>query len=209
MRALLLRETGGPDALALEELPDLDPDPSMVLIEVHAAGVGFVDLLMSRGEYQVRPELPFVPGIEVAGVVVRAPEGSGLIPGGRVAATTAFGAFAELAAAPDFLTFPLPDDMDFDVGAGMVVNYQTAHLGLWRRGRLAEGETVLVPRRWARARSSPSPAGRPSARWRSRPEPTRRSTRATTGSTPSARRPTAGAPTSSSTRSAATASTPA
>jgi NADPH2:quinone reductase len=144
MRALLLRETSGPDALTLEELPDLDPDPAMVLIEVHAAGVGFVDLLVSRGEYQIRPELPFVPGIEVAGVVVRAPEGSGHIPGGRVAATTAFGAFAELAAAPDFLTFPLPDDMDFDVGAGMIVNYQTAHLGLWRRGRLAEGETVLV-----------------------------------------------------------------
>ena len=144
MRALLLRETGGPDALALEDLPDLDPDPSLVLIEVHAAGVGFVDMLVSRGEYQIRPELPFVPGIEVAGVVLRAPEGSHVLPGDRVAATTPFGGFAELAAAPDVLTFPLPGDMPFDVAAGMLVNYQTAHLGLWRRGRLAEGETVLV-----------------------------------------------------------------
>jgi NADPH2:quinone reductase len=116
----------------------------MVLIDVHAAGVGFVDMLITKGEYQIKPELPFVPGLEVAGTVQSAPEGSGLAVGQRVAATTGVGAFAEIAAAPAMLTFPLPDAVSFETAASMVINYQTAHLGLKRRGRLAEGETVLV-----------------------------------------------------------------
>jgi len=145
VRALLLRETSGPDALRLEDVPEPEaPGGDAVTIDVHAAGVGFVDWLVTRGEYQIAPELPFVPGIEVAGTVRSAPHGSGLAPGDRVAASTPFGAFAEIALAPAFTTFPLPDAMGFDVAAAMVTNYQTAHLALWRRGRLAEGEAVLV-----------------------------------------------------------------
>jgi NADPH2:quinone reductase len=141
MLALQVIELSGPDGLSPAELPDPEPADGSVLIEVHAAGVGFVDLLLSRGEYQIKPELPFVAGIEVAGTV-RA--GGGLVPGTRVAAMVPFGGFAELALAPEFLVFAIPDAMSFDAAAGFVVNYQTAHLGLVRRGRLRAGETVLV-----------------------------------------------------------------
>jgi NADPH2:quinone reductase len=116
----------------------------MVLIEVHAAGVGFVDLLVTRGEYQIRPPLPFVPGLEVAGVVRAAAPQSGLEPGQRVAATTPFGGFAELVVTPEAVVFDLPEALSFEEGAAFTINYQTAHLGLLRRGRLRAGETVLV-----------------------------------------------------------------
>jgi NADPH:quinone reductase len=144
MYALLLESLRGPDGLRYAEVPDPEPADGTVLIEVRAAGVGFVDLLVTQGAYQVKPPLPFVPGIEVAGVVRSAPEDSGLRPGARVAATTAFGGFAELALAPAFVTFEIPDSMSFDAAAGFVVNYETAHLALTRRGRLRAGETVLV-----------------------------------------------------------------
>jgi len=144
MRALVLHDTGGPQALRLEEVPEPDAGDGLALIEVHAAGAGFVDWLITRGEYQVKPDLPFVPGTEIAGVVRGAPAGSGLQEGQRVCATTPFGGFAEVALAPAFITFPVPDDMPFDVAAGMVINYQTAHLALVRRGRIQPGEAVLV-----------------------------------------------------------------
>lgn len=134
MRALVLHETTGPDGLRLEDFPAPDAPDGTVAIEVHAAGIGFVDWLVTHGEYQISPPLPFVPGIEVAGVV----------DGRRVAATVPFGAFAEIAVAPAFLVFELPDAMSFAEGAAMVTNFQTAHLGLARRGRLRPGETVLV-----------------------------------------------------------------
>ena len=154
MRALVLDELTGPGALRLTDLPEPEAPDGTVAVEVHAAGIGFVDWLVTRGEYQIRPPLPFVPGIEVAG----------LRDGRRVAATVTFGAFAETAIAPAFTVFDLPDAMSFAQGAAMVTNYQTAHLGLARRGRLREGETVLVlgaaggvglaaigvARRWAR-----------------------------------------------------------
>jgi NADPH2:quinone reductase len=101
-------------------------------------------VLQTRGEYQVKPDLPFVPGSEVAGTVRSAPDGSGLSEGDRVMACCLLGAFAEVAVAPDFLTFPLPDELDYAQGAGVILNYHTAYFSLKRRGRLAEGETVLV-----------------------------------------------------------------
>jgi NADPH2:quinone reductase len=144
VRALLLESETGPSGLRLGDVDEPEAADGSVLIEVHAAGVGFVDHLICRGEYQIRPPLPFVPGLEVAGLVRSAPEGSGFSPGMRVAAGTAFGGWADLAAAPVFLTMPLPDATSIDAGAGFVVNYQTAHFALTRRGRLKEGETVLV-----------------------------------------------------------------
>ena len=135
MRALVLHDTTGPDALEIEEdFPAPDVPDGTVAIEVRAAGIGFVDWLVTRGEYQISPPLPFVPGIEVAGVAA----------GRRVAATVPFGAFAETAVAPAFLVFELPDEMAFAEGAAMVTNFQTAHLALARRGRLQAGQTVLV-----------------------------------------------------------------
>jgi NADPH2:quinone reductase len=134
MRALVLHDTTGPEALTLEERDAPAVLDGMVAVEVHAAGAGFVDWLVTKGEYQIRPPLPFVPGIEVAGTV----------DGRRVCATVAFGGFAEVALAPGFAVFDLPDSMTFAQGAAMVTNFQTAHLALLRRGRLTEGERVLV-----------------------------------------------------------------
>jgi NADPH2:quinone reductase len=121
----------------------LAPDGG-VIVDVKVAGVSFPEVLQSRGEYQLKPPLPFVPGAEVAGVVRSAPEGSGFEPGERVAALCMLGGFAETAVAPAWLTFRLPEALDFAQGAGLVLNYHTAWFSLKLRGRLAEGETVLV-----------------------------------------------------------------
>ena len=117
---------------------------SGVVVDVHAAGVSFPEVLQTRGEYQLKPPLPFVPGSEVAGIVRSAPEGAGVSEGDRVAAFCALGGFAEVAVAPEFLTFPLSGELDFAQGAGLILNYHTAWFALRLRGRLAEGETVLV-----------------------------------------------------------------
>jgi NADPH:quinone reductase len=152
MRALQIVDLSGPDtALALGEVPEPDSPPqhmltpgSGVLVEVHAAGVSFPEVLQTRGEYQLKPPLPFVPGSEIAGIVREAPADAALEPGDRVAAFCALGGFAELAVAPEFLTYPLAPQLDFAQGAGLILNYHTAYFALVLRGRLAEGETVLV-----------------------------------------------------------------
>jgi NADPH:quinone reductase len=161
MQAIQIVDLTGPaSALRLVELPE--PDGSShplsphggVAIDVRAAGVSFPEVLQTRGEYQHKPQLPFVPGSEVAGVVRSAPPGGEPGPTGeplpelragtRVAAFCVLGAFAEVAVAPPFLTFPLPDELDFAQGAGLILNYHTAYFALALRGRLREGETVLV-----------------------------------------------------------------
>ena len=119
-------------------------DPRLVTIEVRAAGVAFPELLQTRGLYQMKPDLPFVPGAEVAGVVTAAPEGSGFAAGDRVAALTMLGGFAEVAQAQPDLTFHLPDEVGFEAGAAFTFNYATVYFALLERGHLAEGETVLV-----------------------------------------------------------------
>jgi NADPH2:quinone reductase len=140
----------GPDrALALVEVPEPEPSHELtpgagVVIDVRAAGVSFPELLQTRGMYQLKPPLPFVPGSEVAGVVRSAPDGAAVAPGDPVAACCMLGAFAEVAVAPEFLTFRLPATLDFAQGAGLVLNYHTAYFALKLRGRLREGETVLV-----------------------------------------------------------------
>jgi NADPH2:quinone reductase len=115
-----------------------------VVVEVHAAGVSFPELLQTRGEYQLKPPLPFVPGSEVAGIVRSAPEDSGVAPGDRVAAFPMLGGWAEVAVAPEYLVFPLPEALDFAQGAGLILNYHTAYFAMHLRGRLRGGETVLV-----------------------------------------------------------------
>ena len=149
MRALQVVAFRGPDGLALANLsepsasyPLAQGDP--VVIEVHAAGATFADVLLSQGLYQLKPELPFVPGMEVAGVVRTAPDDVALRPGERVAAFTQLGGYAEVAVAPAHLTFRLPDALDFTKGAGLLLNYHTAVFALVTRGRLSAGEQVLV-----------------------------------------------------------------
>jgi len=150
MRAIQIVAESGPDsALALVELGEPEPSHMLtpgagVVVEVHAAGVSFPELLQTRGEYQLKPPLPFVPGSEVAGVVRSAPEGASVKPGDRVAAFCALGGFAETAVAPEFFTFALAPALDFAQGAGLILNYHTAYFALVLRGRLREGETVLV-----------------------------------------------------------------
>lgn len=143
MRAIHISSLDGPDAVEVVELPDLH-DNELVTIEVKAAGVAFPELLQTRGLYQIKPELPFVPGAEVAGVVTAAPEGSGLAVGDRVAALTLLGGFAEQALARPDLTFALPDEVGFEEAASFTFNYATVYFALVERGHLAEGETVLV-----------------------------------------------------------------
>src|SRR5256885_10383253 len=149
MRAMQVSELSGPEALTPVDLPDPEPTHFLtpgqgVLIDVRAAAVSFPDVLQSRGLYQFKPDLPFVPGAEIAGVVVEATPDSGLAAGDRVAAMTMIGGMAERAAAPAPLTFKLPDQLDFAEGAALILNYHTAYFALKLRGRLREGERVLV-----------------------------------------------------------------
>ena len=152
MRAIQIVDLSGPtSALALIDAPEpQEPAVHMltpgegVLIDVHTAGVSFPEVLQTRGEYQLKPPLPFIPGSEVAGIVRSASPEAGVAVGERVAAFCALGAFAERAVAPPFLTFPLPDALDFAQGAGLILNYHTAYFALALRGRLRAGETVLV-----------------------------------------------------------------
>lgn len=143
MRAIQITSLDGPDAVTLADLPDAASD-SQVVIEVKAAGVAFPELLQTRGLYQMKPDLPFVPGAEVAGVVRSAPEGSGFAAGDRVAALPMLGGFAEVVTASPDLTFELPDSVTFEEGASFIFNYGTAYFALVERGGLREGESVLV-----------------------------------------------------------------
>jgi NADPH:quinone reductase len=114
MRAVQIVDLTGPEsALAEADVPEPEPSHMLtpgsgVVVDVHAAGVSFPEVLQTRGEYQVKPPLPFVPGSEVAGIVRSAPDGAAVREGDRVAAFCMLGAFAEAAVAPDFLTFPSP-----------------------------------------------------------------------------------------------------
>jgi NADPH2:quinone reductase len=143
MRALQITELSGPrSALSIADLPE--PEPTGVLVDVHAAGVSFPEVLQTRGEYQIKPDLPFVPGSEVAGTVRSAPAGSSFSIGDRVAAYCILGGFAEVAVAQEFLVFPLSDELDYAQGAGLILNYHTAYFALVTRGRFTSGESVLV-----------------------------------------------------------------
>jgi len=150
MRAVqIVAESGPENALALVELPEPEPSHPLtpgagVVVDVQAAGVSFPELLQTRGQYQLKPPLPFVPGSEVAGIVRTAPSGAHVGPGDRVAALCTLGGFAETAVAPEFLTFALAPELDFAQGAGLILNYHTAYFALALRGRLKAGETVLV-----------------------------------------------------------------
>src|SRR3954452_10134862 len=142
MRAIQITNLNGPDeALELVDIPEPEPSHMLtpgsgVVVDVHSAGVSFPEVLQTRGEYQFKPELPFVPGSEVGGV--RRDTGE------RVAAFCFLGAFAEVTVAPEYMVFPIPDSWDFAQGAALVLNYHTAYFCLKLRGRLQEGETVLV-----------------------------------------------------------------
>lgn len=144
MRALQLEAYDGPSALRAVELDEPVASPGDVLVDVEAIGINFPDLLATQGLYQHRPDPPFVPGCEVAGVVRAAPDASPWMAGDRVAAFVWDGGYAETVRVPLASVVALPRECDSATAAGMVVNYHTAYFALAHRGRLARGETVLV-----------------------------------------------------------------
>jgi NADPH2:quinone reductase len=144
VRAVQVTRLDGPDALEVGQVADLQPADDQLLIEVHVAGVTFPDVLLTRGEYQMKPGLPFIPGSEVAGIVRGAPEGSPVQEGDRVVAFPGLGGFAERVVADPRVVFPLPERMSFEAGAALPMNYLTVHFALRRRGGLQPGETLLV-----------------------------------------------------------------
>jgi len=145
MKALLVSELG-PDfaGCGLAEMPDPVRTPGQVLIRVRAASLNFPDLLMTGGKYQLKPDLPFVPGMEVAGDVVEADRDSGFAPGEAVVAGTRLGGFAELVAIDARSVRPLPANLDFAAGASVGAAYNTAYVSLVRRANVQPGEWVLV-----------------------------------------------------------------
>ena len=144
MRAIQIPRLDGPGAAELVELDEPTNDDGVV-IDVHAAGVAFPDALQTRGLYQYKPDLPYVPGAELAGVVRSAPTGSHVAAGDRVVGLTMlYGAMAEVVVLQPEFVFKLPDSVSFEAGAGLLFNDMTMHFALRTRGRLADGETVLV-----------------------------------------------------------------
>ncbi|MFE5283565.1 NADPH:quinone oxidoreductase family protein [Nocardia sp. NPDC056611] len=145
MRAAVVSKLEGPEAIEVLDIPEPVAYPGGVVIDVHAAGIAFPDVLMTRGLYQMKPPLPYVVGCEVGGIVREAPEGSHVQAGDRVIALTLLGnAAAEVAIAPNDMVFKLPDNVSLESGAGVLFNDLTVHFCLRNRGRLAPGETVLV-----------------------------------------------------------------
>lgn len=145
MRAIQITCLEGPAAVELNEIPEPDAPDDAVVIDVHAAGVSFPDALLSRGLYQYKPELPFVPGGEVAGVVRSAPAGAEVRPGDRVLGLSMItDGMAETIVLPPDQVFALPDNVSFEAGAGTLFNDMTVFFALRTRGRLMPGETVLV-----------------------------------------------------------------
>ncbi|MFZ3033218.1 MAG: NADPH:quinone oxidoreductase family protein [Parvibaculum sp.] len=145
MRAIRCVNYGEPSELRAENLEEPVPGPGQILLDVEAAGLGYVDALLVRGTYQVKMPLPFVPGSEVAGVIEAVGEGvSSDLIGSRVMALSPRGALAEKVAIPAAVCSTIPDEMSAEAAAGFIVSYCTALYGLENCGHLQPGETVLV-----------------------------------------------------------------
>jgi NADPH2:quinone reductase len=143
MRAARVTRLDGPDAIEVTEVDE--PTSDGVVVDVHAAGVAFPDALLTRGLYQYRPDPPFILGAEIAGVVRSAPEGADVRPGDRVVGLTMLsGGMAEVAVLSPDRAFKLPDNVSFEAGAGLLFNDLTMYFALNVRGRLQEGDIVLV-----------------------------------------------------------------
>jgi NADPH2:quinone reductase len=144
VRAVQVVRLDGPAAVEVRDVPEPTRRGDQVLIDVRTAGVNFPDVLQTKGLYQYKPELPYTLGSEVAGIVREAPGRSSLRPGDRVVAFTSSGAFAETVAVHADHVLPLPDGVTFGAGAGLPMNYLTAHFALVVRGGLQHGQVVLV-----------------------------------------------------------------
>ena len=145
MKAVLCRAFGPPSVLRVEDVPSPRPGAGRIVIATRACGVNFPDTLIIQGRYQFKPDFPFSPGGEVAGVVKELGEGvTGLRIGDRVIAATTHGGYAEEVVAEASRTIPMPESMDFESAAAFVLTYGTSHHALKDRARLQPGETLLV-----------------------------------------------------------------
>jgi NADPH2:quinone reductase len=144
MKAIVVRAFGGPEVLRVEEVPAPVPGAGTVLVSVKAVGVNPVDAYIRAGIYPRKPELPYTPGTDAAGVVEAAGAGAPCKPGDRVYVYALTGAYAEKAAVEASRVFPLPAALSFEQGAALGVPYGTAHRALFARGGAREGETVLI-----------------------------------------------------------------
>lgn len=145
MKALLSTRPGGPETLALGDLPEPEPGASEVVVSMRACGVNFPDALIIADQYQIRPPRPFAPGGEIAGVISSVgAEVRGLAPGDRVLAMTGWGGMAETVKVAATVCTRLPETMSFEHGATLMATYGTVHYALSRRARLQSGESLLV-----------------------------------------------------------------
>jgi NADPH2:quinone reductase len=145
MKAVVCNAWGLPDTLVVEELPDPQPGPGQVALDIMAAGVNFPDVLIIQGKYQYKPELPFTPGSELSGVVSAVGEGVvSFKEGDKVIAFTSQGAFAQKIVVPAHSLMHMPPGMDFDTAAAITLTYGTSHHAVVDRAALKAGETMLV-----------------------------------------------------------------
>src|SRR6202044_2505975 len=151
MRAMVVRKYGAPEVFEAREVPDPQPKAGEALIRVKAIGINFADLLQRMGIYPGTPKPPFIPGLEVAGVVEKVAEGGGksaegepLRPGEAVAAFTQFNAYAQWVSVPARNAYRLPAGMPFDDAAAIPVNYLTAYHSMFTMGNLQPGDRVLI-----------------------------------------------------------------
>lgn len=145
MRAVQCIAYGSHESLVVRDVDTPEPGPGEVLVEIHAASLNFPDLLVIRGLYQFKPEPPFVPGAEAAGVVAAlGPDVEGVSVGQRVTTVGVAGGFAEYRVVKADSIIPLPDDADFQIAAATTMTYGTSYHALVQRAHLAEGETLLV-----------------------------------------------------------------
>jgi NADPH2:quinone reductase len=145
MRAVVCNSFAPLDQLVIEERPDPEAGAGQVVIDVEAAGANFVDALLVQGLYQIKPPLPFTPGMEVAGTVVRVGEGvESIAPGDRVMGMSFFGGYASQVVLPARATTPIPGSLTAGQAAGLVQSYATMLFALTRRTTVAEGEWVAV-----------------------------------------------------------------
>ncbi|OBJ47835.1 NADPH:quinone oxidoreductase family protein [Mycobacterium sp. 1423905.2] len=144
MKACVVQKLSGPSGMVYTDIDDVPGDGDNVVIEVRAAGVCFPDLLLTKGEYQLKLRPPFVPGLETAGVVRSAPEGSGFEVGDRVSSFGVLGGYAEQVAVPIANVVRSPPELDDAEAVSLLVNYNTVYFALTRRAAMRPGDTVLV-----------------------------------------------------------------
>jgi NADPH:quinone reductase len=143
--AVVCRELGPPERLRLESFASAPLAPGQVRVAVHAAGINFPDILMAAGQYQLKPDLPFTPGVEAAGEVTEIAEGvAGVAVGDRVIARMRHGAYADEAVVVPAQLTPLPSNFDYAEGATFLAAHGTAHHALVDRGQIQRSEVLLV-----------------------------------------------------------------